>query len=289
MLGVVIKTIRLCVYSKVNKVDNEKHKRGLSRYKRDARSVMQIMRRMLRMIVIGICDDNLSLQKKYAAMIKSVMNKIKHEHEIIIFHDGKDVLTYVKQEHKNLDILFLDILMKDLNGVETAKSLKELNIHILINFLTSSEEYIFDALRLKPYAYLMKDQLSVENLEEILHQNIDIIEKRKKEKWRLREIDSSFDFSLDDISYIKVCDTHCTIYQYNGLFIELDNLKILDFIKEIRFFKVSHTFIIGLRFVQKIEKKRVVLSDCTKSEIPIEEGKVKRLKLAFTQFMMKQM
>lgn len=54
------------------------------------------------------------------------------------------------------DVLFLDILMGGLNGVQLAARLREIDQKVLIIFLTTSPEFAFDAFPVHPFDYLLK-------------------------------------------------------------------------------------------------------------------------------------
>ena len=54
------------------------------------------------------------------------------------------------------DIAFLDIIMDEMNGIELAKKMRELDPHTLIVFQTTSREYAFDAFPVHPFDYLIK-------------------------------------------------------------------------------------------------------------------------------------
>ena len=54
------------------------------------------------------------------------------------------------------DLVFLDICMGDVNGIELARHLRAVDEKVLIVFLTTSSEYAFDAFPIHPFDYLMK-------------------------------------------------------------------------------------------------------------------------------------
>lgn len=239
------------------------------------------------MLRIGICDDNLNLRNKYQKMLYEALDKNKIEKELILFQDGSEVIDYIKD--KPLDIIFLDILMVDVNGVETAQQLIKLRSRALIIFLTSSEEYIFDTMNLKPHAYLMKDQLTSDKFEEVLLSAIVEVEVKKNDIYELEKNDSTYQFAIQDICFIKTYKGFAYIHHWDGIILENNNLKILDIIRGKDFFQVDPQYIVNLRYIQKIEKKQVVLSDTSHNVIPLDPGYTKDLKLAFTDYMMKQL
>ena len=57
---------------------------------------------------------------------------------------------------KNYQVVFLDICMEGTNGIETARQLREKDPRLLIVFVTSSPEYVWDAFPVHPFDYLLK-------------------------------------------------------------------------------------------------------------------------------------
>ena len=57
---------------------------------------------------------------------------------------------------KTYQIVFLDICMEGTNGIETARTLRLANPDLLIVFVTSSPEYVWDAFPIHPFDYLLK-------------------------------------------------------------------------------------------------------------------------------------
>lgn len=54
------------------------------------------------------------------------------------------------------DIIFLDIVMDELTGIQTAERIRSLDMDVLLIFVTSSQEYAFDAFPVHPFDYLIK-------------------------------------------------------------------------------------------------------------------------------------
>ena len=54
------------------------------------------------------------------------------------------------------DLVFLDICMEGTSGIETAQQLRRADPEVLIVFVTSSPEYVWDAFPVHPFDYLLK-------------------------------------------------------------------------------------------------------------------------------------
>lgn len=73
-------------------------------------------------------------------------------------------------------LIFLDICMKGMNGIEAAERVRKRSARCLIVFLTSSREYAFDAFPIHPFDYLVKPY-QTSQLEHVLSGAIRLMEE----------------------------------------------------------------------------------------------------------------
>lgn len=103
---------------------------------------------------IGICDD--------IAIIHDTMKRIIHTYaeendltvDIMCYMSGVELLD--SQDIVNLDMLFLDIEMPELDGVETAYRLNKVNSHCKIVMLTSKVERFKEAFKIGAFRFVTK-------------------------------------------------------------------------------------------------------------------------------------
>ena len=70
------------------------------------------------------------------------------------YESGDDFLAAFPS--KNYQVVFLDICMEGTNGIETARILRRTDPDLLLVFVTSSPEYVWDAFPVHPFDYLLK-------------------------------------------------------------------------------------------------------------------------------------
>lgn len=97
---------------------------------------------------IAVVDD----EKVILEQISGLVRKQMQDCCLDSYATGEEVL----EAEKRLDIVFLDIQMGGMDGIETARRLRERQDDIVLIFVTGNREYVFDALDLYAFHYLLK-------------------------------------------------------------------------------------------------------------------------------------
>jgi len=105
------------------------------------------------MINIGICDDELNHRVEINCILKEILNSYPINYNIYEFSSGEELLNNYP---KNLDILIMDIQMKLINGMDTARRIREFDGNLEIIFMTSFSEFMQEGYEVKAYRYILK-------------------------------------------------------------------------------------------------------------------------------------
>lgn len=149
------------------------------------------------MLRIAICDDEQEINNQISNMIK----KYLLDSEIVCYLSGKDLLS-VSQK---FDIIFLDIQMEGLNGIETAKNIRKCDDNVIIIFITGIKEYVFEAFDVAAFHYLLKP-IQEEKLHEVLERAEREINKRANQNKGhivVKNKQRSFTLDIDDIIFFE--------------------------------------------------------------------------------------
>ena len=106
------------------------------------------------MLRIAVCDDSPQFLQTAADLVSAWAAQRNIPAEISTYQNGDELLE--ANSAKRFDIVFLDIIMPLLNGMDTARELRENDTVIRIIFLTSSPEFALDSYDVKAQGYLLK-------------------------------------------------------------------------------------------------------------------------------------
>ena len=101
------------------------------------------------MFRIAICDDERQFRKRIHDILIEYMNENDILYEIDEFESGKDFISLGINLAK-YDIVFLDVNMDELDGMETAQKIRKVSNHVFIVFVTALHKLEF---------YIMEDKL----------------------------------------------------------------------------------------------------------------------------------
>ena len=213
---------------------------------------------------IAICDDSGADRQFVLNMVRAWASSAGHTVHIDDFPSAESFL-FRYAEDKNWDILLLDIEMGAMDGVSLAKRVRKDNEAVQIVFVTGYSDYIAEGYEVAALHYLMKP-VSGEKLFAVLNR---ALEKRKREERCLNlELGGEMvRIPFYDIRYLDVRQNYVTIHGKAEYTVKR---SLNEFEKELddRFFRAGRSLIINLKYIRRVTKTEVSLSDGTLLPLP---------------------
>ena len=228
---------------------------------------------------IAICDDD----ERCVETASQYLDKIgKADFEYDTFPSGEDLLKVYRKSGCVFDVIFLDMEMEQLNGIETANHIRELDEHVIIVFVTSHTEYMRESFKCSPFRFLVKP-VDEEEFETVFY---DINKKLSKQRkvFAFTENKARIRLYCDDIIYCESQDhwiwIHTKEQTYKICKTLTDLHESLD--KEIMY-RVHKSFIINFQYIKSIKENDIQLYHCDKL-IPISRLYKKDVLREYTNF-----
>lgn len=177
-------------------------------------------------------------------------------YELFKFASGEELLNAFLQ--KRLDILFMDIELVQMNGIETVRKLKAEQPNCLVFFVTSHDNYITDAFRLNSFQFLQKP-VNEADFEVDINRAIE----QYSASHNTLEIESNGlikKVPIVEIYYIEVSGRHVEIHLIDQTLTSTENIKnFTDRLCGFGFAKTHYSFIVNMQHVIEIGKDTVAL------------------------------
>lgn len=231
---------------------------------------------------IAICDDEVAVSEVTKSLLQQWAIHQSISLSVHCYENGDDLILAQKSEC--FDLIFLDVLMPLLNGIDTAKELRRQNQNVPIIFLTSSKEFAFDSYEVKALQYLLKP-VSPNQLWSIMDDFMALI-KNQKEIFVARTSDGFCKIALEDTNYLEAQNKSVLVFPRNGTSIEIRELFSRCeevFSLEQGFFRCHRSYIINLNFVNQFTKNSVTMTDGV--TLPISRNRSLAFKEAYFSYM----
>ena len=108
------------------------------------------------MFQIAVCDDEKIFVERISEIVKAFFKEQKLECQVDEFYSGEEFVE-LKEEVGKYDIVFLDMQMDKMNGIETAKYLRKYGEDTFLVFVTAYAEYAATGYQVQATWFVIKD------------------------------------------------------------------------------------------------------------------------------------
>lgn len=228
------------------------------------------------MINIGICDDELYSREQIKDILNKLLCSYPIKYNIFEFPSGEELLNNYP---KNLDILIMDIQMKKINGMNTARHIRKFDENLEIIFMTSFADFMQEGYEVKAYRYILKP-ISEKKISKNILPCINEILKKRNNYLTISTKNNVDRIKIDSIIYIETARPNILIHTTDNTYTTKMNLSKLDkTLSEYGFFRCHNSYIINLKKVESMNTNTVIVA---KQEILVSKHRIKNLKLAIT-------
>ena len=226
---------------------------------------------------IAICDDSAA----DAAYVGALLDQWAAQRGLAVqaerFESAQAFLFHY-EEHKDYDVLLLDIEMPGMDGVSMARRVRAGNKTVQIIFITGYSDYIAEGYDVAALHYLMKP-VNREKLFGVL----DRAAERLKTSQRCLNLDMGGEMvriPLYEIRYIDVRQNYVTVHAEHEYTVKR---TLNEFEKELDggFARVGRSMIVNLNRIRRVTKAEVMLNDGT--ALPLPRGAYEPLNRAIIQ------
>lgn len=221
---------------------------------------------------IAVVDD-CATDTEYVQSLVEEWLAIRNETAQIKTFPSAEAFMFAYEDNTTWDILLLDIEMKEMNGMELARKLRERNSAVQLVFITGYPDFMAEGFEVSALHYLMKP-VSKEKLYTVLERAAAGIEKR--EKMLSVTFDRQTDLvPLSKILYIEAQKQYVLIHTAEEVYRMKASLTEMKEQTEEYFFPCQRSFLVNLQHVVRIKSDCVVLKN--KEEVPISRGMAEKI------------
>lgn len=235
------------------------------------------------MIRIAIVDDDKSFNVHLSDLVSQICASEDFDFSVDSLYDGYSLI----ENYYNFDLIFLDIEMPLIDGIETAKKINEIKkdeeFPVFV-FVTNKDNLVFTALKQFPYSFIPKSDLEYGVEKSIVNVNRKI--KEKATKYPVKVGRSTSFLNPNEIIYIEKEKNYVVFNLTNNRYRERSNIdeKLTD-LSNYGFIRTHIGYIVNLKYILKLEGNSVILNNG--SVIPVSKSYKQTVKERFFDWLVK--
>lgn len=207
------------------------------------------------MIRIAVCDDEKIFVDLIGRMIKKEFEDHGYEIKIEGYLNGEALLAHHKIE--NFDLVFLDIIMPDMDGFSVARELTvSSHERTLIVFVTTENQLVYDSFDYHPFHFITKSDYGVlgERLKHVTNQLLNRLSDRTPICFHLFYNEKAYIFP-QDIQFLKSKGNYMMIHKKDGTELQIRGSvdEIIGKLPERLFVRIHNRYIVNMNLIKKID------------------------------------
>lgn len=233
------------------------------------------------MVTIGICDDEQAMRKSLRQILEQTLQLQGMEYQIIEYMSGEELIAGTKVQ--DLDILFLDIEMKALDGIKTAQILRKKGKKTIIIFVTAYPDFVFQGYEVHAFHYILKPYKE-KKIARVMEQALEEAALSEEHYFMVEQKARSIRIPLADT--LAFCSERRKIH----IIMQEETVEYYGKLDEAArdlpeyFIRIHNRYIVNLNFMTTLEKDCCVLG---RYSFPVSRAYRQSLETAFARSMLK--
>ena len=233
------------------------------------------------MLKIAICEDDKLQQELLEDHIKTVL--LEQSYSIEKYDSGED-LSSAYERGDRYSIIFLDMQMDALNGIQTAEIIREYDPTCIIIIVTSIIEYAVEGYSINAYDFILKP-IDNKKIEKVLRSAMNKIKSDFVDAYLIQTRDATTVLKLSDVIYIESRGKKVVFYTENEQYLSNEKISsVEEKLSKLGFARISRYYIVNLNHIKEIGVKSILLT--AGYALDYSKNLQREIKVAYMNYMM---
>lgn len=230
------------------------------------------------MLLTAVVDDD----PKDAALLKKCVDEYCKRNNLAamvhVYHDGLDFIRSTEMH----DIIFLDIQMGKLDGLETARLIRKINKESILIFVTNMAQFAIKGYEVDALDFILKP-VSLASIIYVMDKAMKRLDGNSRALFSLKTSEGTISLSANDIQYVEVFDHNLVYHTTRGEYTVRGRLSdVSEKLDPDKFVLCNRSFIVNLRHVSNVTADYLLIGD---TRISVSKSHRKDLMKRFSSFL----
>lgn len=210
-------------------------------------------------IRVAIVEDDQTASQTLSNYLLRYADENHTQFRISSFGDAVSLLDNYKAEY---DIIFMDIRMPYLNGMDATHKLRALDQKVILIFITSLTQYAVEGYEVNASSYIIKP-VKYYDFALKLSRAVAKVPQVNNAKFEIHTKTSTIRLDPQDIRYVESSGHHLTFHTFSGEYTQYGSLsKLEEKLLEFNFVRCNSCYLVNLQYVRDIKGYTVFLDNC---------------------------
>jgi DNA-binding LytR/AlgR family response regulator len=210
---------------------------------------------------VAICEDDNIFMDRVRTIVDSYFKGNKYKVDIDEYSDGEEIVRGVIHDETKYDIIFFDIDMPRLNGIEAARLVREVDKDFILIFLTSLDEEVYKVFELDTFRFIRKS-----NFDEEIYPVLESVLKRVSEnstRYEFKTKDGTVKLPITEILYFNMVNRRINIKTLTSTYITTKTVfkEIEESLSNKGFISIYRGMMVNINLIKRINKDTIELDN----------------------------
>ncbi|MEG2787315.1 MAG: LytTR family DNA-binding domain-containing protein [Romboutsia sp.] len=230
------------------------------------------------MINIAICDDDLDFIAKFEEKIIKIFQTNGVD---IYIYKYTDSLKFIQEYEKNFyNLVFLDICMPNVNGLQVAEKIRNADKAVEIVFVTAFDRCVYRTFKYRPFRFIRKNRLNDE-IEETIEEFLIASKNKCNKSISFKIKDGYINVNKNEILYFDIENRKVRLHMKDIIYY-LSNIKFIELGERLDnngFISVHRSYLVNKCYIREYKKSTIILDN--NENIPVSRYKATEIEEMF--------